>query len=59
VQAQRLLTQVVIAARSPGCFASRLNGRQQQRHQDTDNGYDHEKFDEREASRAIANPLGE
>ena len=39
--------QIILALRSPGRLARRLNRRQQQRHQNADDGNDHQQFDKR------------
>jgi hypothetical protein len=44
------LPQVVGALRAAGRFASRLHGRQEQGHQDSDDGDDNEQFDERKSA---------
>ena len=44
------LLQIIDALGAPGCFASGLNGRQQEGHEDADDRDDNEEFDEREAT---------
>ena len=48
--AQGQLLDIVGALGAAGRLARRLNCRQQQRHQDADDGDHHQKFDERETS---------
>jgi hypothetical protein len=38
------LPKIILALRTPGRLACRLNGRQEQRHQDADDGNHHEQL---------------
>jgi hypothetical protein len=49
VDSQPDLLEVVGATRSPGCLTSLLHGRQEQAHQNADDGNDDEKFNEGKA----------
>jgi hypothetical protein len=49
VQPQTDLTQIVLATYSAPSFTSRLNRRQQQRQQDTDNSHAYQQFHKRES----------
>jgi hypothetical protein len=52
VECQTDLPQIVRALRAPGGFARRLDGRQDQRGEQPDDGDDHQQFDQREAASA-------
>jgi hypothetical protein len=47
VKRNRQLLELIVALSATGCFASSLNGRQQQCYQHADDGNDHQQFDER------------
>src|SRR4051812_11984687 len=49
------LSNLVGTLRATSRFARRLNGGQQQRDQDSNNGDDHQQFDQRECSRRMTN----
>src|SRR5436190_4118902 len=50
VQGEAQLLQVVLAPRAAGRLAGGLHGRQEQRHQNADDGDYHQQFDERKAA---------
>jgi len=51
MQSQAELFKVVFALGASGGFTGLLYGRQQQRDEDGDNGYDHQQFDQGEGLR--------
>jgi hypothetical protein len=51
LKCQPNLPEVVLTRSTAGRFAGHLHGRKQQRHEDPNNGNDHEKFDESKAAR--------
>ena len=53
VQGHTQLLQIVVALRAAGGLASGLDGRQQQGHQDPDDGDHHQQFDERESEPSL------
>jgi hypothetical protein len=46
-QSQPKLANVVAAGHTPGCFPSRLNRRQKQSDENSNDGYDHQQFHQR------------
>jgi hypothetical protein len=50
VERQAELLHVVTALGAPGCFASRLHGRQQERDQNCDDGDHDQQLDQRETA---------